>query len=129
MLETIPRSAPLFSDCYLQRMAQLQRVEPSVRGRGADMPWACRLTWSGVAHPTYDNQPAARFGQRNQRQHNGYNSPRRQRAKSESALAVSLRARGTKKSPGGFAPPGVVSSNSSPEHQGTMSRWTRMRKA
>src|SRR5262249_22414880 len=33
----------------------------SARAGGADMPWACRLTWSGVAHPTYDNQPAARF--------------------------------------------------------------------
>src|SRR5262249_54785803 len=30
--ETIAGSAPLFQDCYLQWMAQLQRVEPSARG-------------------------------------------------------------------------------------------------
>jgi hypothetical protein len=52
------------------------------------------------------------------------------RTQSQSALAgPSLRhARDTKKVPGGFAPPGIVQLNSSREHQGTMSRWTRIRR-
>jgi hypothetical protein len=123
--EMVAGDVPLFPDCYLQWMAQLQRVEPSVR-RGFRWWW---LTRSGVANPTYDIGRRRVLANEVWRQDGGYNSPRRQRAKSESALAAQpASCSGHKKIPRRVCPAGGRQLNLLREHQGTMSRWTRMRR-
>jgi hypothetical protein len=51
--ESIAGRAPLFPDCYLQWMAQLQRVEPSARGpvvpRNDLMAARCRIRMAATA--------------------------------------------------------------------------------
>ena len=115
-----PRS--LFRDCYLQWMAQLQRVEPSVRGGIPTMPWAVLApaergrSASGAFRPTKPGgktavtiRPGARPPNPNELWRPSLSHPR-----------------GTKKPPAG-CPAGGGQLKSSHEHQGTMSRWTRMR--
>ena len=120
--ETIAGPDPLFRDCYLQWMAQLQRVEPSVRGGIPTMPWAVLApaergrSASGAFRPTKPGgktavtiRPGARPHNPNERWRPSLSHPR-----------------GTKKPPAG-CPAGGGQLKSSHEHQGTMSRWTRMR--
>src|SRR6516164_1967698 len=108
-------------------MARPQRVEPS--GCGGPTPlegWLTRKAAAWAA-PTR-HQPAARWANEARRQDGDYHSPRPP-GRTESALAGPARVLlGGQKKPRRVGPAGVVSSNSSREHQGTMSRWTRMRR-
>jgi hypothetical protein len=61
------------------------------------------------------------------RQDGDDNSPRRRRAQNRGFSDPGCVMLGAQKKPRRVGPAGVVSSNSSREHQGTMSRWTRTR--
>src|SRR5262249_20923651 len=62
--ETIAGSAPLFPDCYLQWMAQLQRVEPSGHGQPTfPRPERC------LYFPCYLQGNSAARARRQRRQH------------------------------------------------------------
>ena len=123
--ETIAGPDPLFRDCYLQWMAQLQRVEPSVRGGIPTMPWAVLAHAERGRQPTTISQRGVSANEA-RRQDGGYNSPRRPPPQ---IWRPSLsHPRGTQKMPPAGCPAGGRQLNSSREHQGTMSRWTRIRR-
>jgi hypothetical protein len=127
---TIAGSLSLFPACSLQGMAQLRRIEPSVRRESPTVPWAVLAQRSGS--PTYANQPAGRFGRRSQAAKTAV--PIRSGAPGRPPLQIPMSfagpacviVRAQKKPPAG-CPAGGRQLKSSREHQGTMSRWTRMR--